>query len=79
MTLTVLIQIHYLSSSGNKIMQQVCFPLRNRSEEIVAFEFWQWIRQEYPIEVYLEQVLVVGKDITDLVIELEKASHKLRS
>jgi hypothetical protein len=69
--MNVNIQIHYLSESGNKVLQKGSFPLRRRKKEEVALGFWQQIKREHPLEVYLEQVLIDLEDCTEEIKRLE--------
>jgi hypothetical protein len=70
--MTVLIVIHY-KSNDNKIFRRGSFPLRGKSKEAVALEFWKWIKREMPFECEIEKVIVDGEDITEKVKEMEKA------
>jgi hypothetical protein len=68
----VLIVIHFISSD-NKIMQRGSFPLKGKAKEVVALEFWKWIKREMPFECEIEKVTVDGEDITEKVKEMDKA------
>jgi hypothetical protein len=68
--LNVNIEIHYISES--KILQRGSFPLRGRSPEQIAYDFWKHIKKEMPYPLVLEEVLAAGEDVTDLVRDLEK-------
>jgi hypothetical protein len=70
--MTVLIVIHFISSD-NKIMQRGSFPLKGKTKEVVAFEWWKQIRREMPYGGELEQVTVDGEDITEKVKELDES------
>jgi hypothetical protein len=70
--MTVLIVIHFISSE-NKIMQRGSFPLKGKTKEVVAFEWWKQIRREMPYGGELEKVTANGEDITEKVKEMEKA------
>jgi hypothetical protein len=70
--MTVLIVIHFISSD-NKIMQRGSFPLKGKTKEQVAFEWWKKIRREMPYGGELEKVLADGEDITEKVKEMENA------
>jgi hypothetical protein len=70
--MNVVIDIHYITCE-NKILRAGSFPLKRRRKEVVAFEFWRWIKREHPYECEIEKVICDGDDITELVIELEKA------
>lgn len=67
--MTVLIVIHYISNH-NKIMRKGSFPLKSKSKEIIAFEFWKWIKGEHPYECEIEKVIVEDEDVTELVKDL---------
>jgi hypothetical protein len=70
--MNVVIEIHYISSE-NKILQAGSFPLRRRTPEQVAFEFWSHIKKENPYECEIEKIICNGdQDITQLIKELEK-------
>jgi hypothetical protein len=69
--LNVSIQIHYIANE-NKVLQRGAFPLRGRKPELVALEFWKWIKGENPYECEIEKVFVDGEDITEKVKELDK-------
>jgi hypothetical protein len=70
--MNVVIDIHYITCE-NKVLRGGSFPLKRRKKEVVAYEFWRWIKREHPYECEIEKVIADGEDITDLVIELEKA------
>jgi hypothetical protein len=67
----VLIQISYISRDNN-VMRRGSFQLKGKTKEKVAFDWWKKIQREMPFEADLEQVIVDGEDITDLVKELDK-------
>lgn len=71
--MTIIIQIHYISGAGNKILQQGEFRVGKKKVEEVAFEFWKQIQRSTPYGGQLEKVIAAGEDITEKVIELEKA------
>jgi hypothetical protein len=70
--MTVLIVIHY-TSNDNKIFRKGEFPLKGKSKEAAALEFWKWIKREHPFECEIEKVIVDGEDITDAVKGLERS------
>jgi hypothetical protein len=71
--MNVTIQIHYITIENNgRILQRGAFPLKRRKPEEVALEFWRWIKKEMPLEIAIEQVIVDGEDITELVKELDE-------
>jgi hypothetical protein len=70
--MNIKIQIHYISNE-NKVLQRGLFPLKNNKPEVVALDFWKWIKKEHPYESTIEKVICEGKDITDSVKKLEKA------
>lgn len=69
----VIIQIHYTSGAGNKILQQGEFRIGKKKVEEVAFEFWKQIKRSLPYGGELEKVVAGDEDITEKVMELEKA------
>lgn len=71
--MTVLIVIHYVSND-NKIMRRGSYPLKGKSKEAVALEFWKWIKREHPFECEIEKVTVDGEDITEAVKGLERSN-----
>lgn len=66
--MNVVIEIHYISND-TKSLRSGSFPLKKRKPEIVAYEFWEWIKREHPFECEIEKVIADGKDITGLVKE----------
>jgi hypothetical protein len=70
--MTVLIVIHYISND-NKIMRRGSYPLKGKAKEVVALEFWKWIKREMPFECEIDKVTVDGEDITEIVKEMEKS------
>jgi hypothetical protein len=48
------------------------FPLRGKSKEYAAYEFWKWIQKEHPFEIELQKVICDAEDITEQVKEIEK-------
>jgi hypothetical protein len=70
--MTALIVIHYISNN-NKVLRRGSFPLKGKEKEIIALEFWNWIKREHPFECEIEKVIVDGEDITEKVKEMEKA------
>ncbi|MBT2723037.1 hypothetical protein [Bacillus sp. ISL-46] len=71
--MNVVIDIHYVVND-NKVLQRGSFPTKRRKHEIVAFEWWKQIKREMNVD-YLEKVIADAEDITDKVMELEKASY----
>lgn len=71
--MTVLIVIHY-KSNDNKLFRRGSFPLREKTKEEVALEFWKWIKKEHPFECSIEKVILDGEDITEKVKEMDEAS-----
>lgn len=72
--MTVLIVIHYISNES-KVMQRGSFPLRGKSKEQVALEFWQWIKKEHPFQCDMEKVIVDGEDLTVKVMEIDGGNY----
>lgn len=73
--MNVLIQISYISND-NQVMQRGSFPLKGKNKEEVAFKWWKQIRRSMPFGGALEKVVCDGKDITELVKELDEAPLK---
>ncbi|OIK14261.1 hypothetical protein BIV60_12200 [Bacillus sp. MUM 116] len=73
--MNVSIELHFISNE-NKVMRRGEFPLRRKRPEEVAFEFWKQIKREMPFGGELVRVKASGEDITELVMELEKAPLK---
>lgn len=68
---TVNLTIHYVS--GSRTEQSGSFPLRRRSPEQVAYEFWKQIQKEMSQRAVLEKVIANGdQDITELVREVQR-------
>jgi hypothetical protein len=65
-TMNVTIQI-FSNTSGNSILRRGYFPLRGRKTEVVALEFWKWIKGEHPHECKIKKIIVDGEDVTDKV------------
>jgi hypothetical protein len=74
--MNVTIEIHY--KSDGRALQKGNFPLRGRKAEYIALEFWKHIQKNMSHRAEIEKIIVDGdKDITQLVIELEKEEwHK---
>ncbi|MBS4171954.1 hypothetical protein [Bacillus sp. FJAT-49736] len=69
----VIIQIHYIVVDVNsRVLQKGEFNLRGRRKEQVAYEFWEKIKRNSPLNVTLEKVICEKEDITDMVKEIEK-------
>lgn len=69
--MNVVIEIHYITN-GVKNLQSSTFPLRGKSPEHVALEFWRQIQKEMPYDCQLEKVIIAGgENITEKVLELE--------
>jgi hypothetical protein len=76
--MNVTIEIHYISNQ-TKVMQAGSFPLRGKSKEQVALNWWKQIKKEMSYHAQLEKVIANGdKDITELVKELEKKEWRKR-
>jgi hypothetical protein len=72
---TILIQIYYMTiNSKTRMLRQGEFPLKGRSKEQAAFDFWQWIKKEMPVEITIDKVLVEDEDITEKIKEMEKGA-----
>jgi hypothetical protein len=68
--MNVSIRIDYIASS--KVSQTASFPLRRRTKEQVAYEWWKYLKKETSYRATLDKVFADGDDITDLVKELEE-------
>ncbi|MEH6995680.1 hypothetical protein V7075_23775 [Neobacillus drentensis] len=69
--MNVLIQISY-NSRDNNVMRRGSFQLNGKTKEKVALDWWKKIQWEMPFGADLDQVIVDGEDITDLVKELDR-------
>lgn len=67
------IQIHYITNE-NKVLRSGTFPMRGRKKEIIALEFWKWIKEEHPYECTIEKIICNEEDITETVQKLDKTS-----
>nr|WP_263324257.1 hypothetical protein [Neobacillus sp. Marseille-Q6967] len=74
--MNVFIQIFY-TSNDNTVMRRGQFPLKGKTKEQLAFEFWTWIKRESPFEAFLEKVICDGEEITDLVKSLQDKKYRL--
>jgi hypothetical protein len=68
--MNVVIRIDYIASS--KVSQTGSFPLRRRTKEQVALEWWKNLKKETSYRAKLDKVFADGNDITDLVKDLEE-------
>ncbi|MCM2535330.1 hypothetical protein NDK43_27015 [Neobacillus pocheonensis] len=68
----VSLQIFYISNE-NSVTQRGSFPLRGKTKEVVAYEWFRKIKKEMPFGAELEKVSADGDDITEKVMEIEKA------
>jgi hypothetical protein len=68
--MNVLIRIDYIASR-NKAYQTGCLPLRGKTPEKIALEWWRQINREMSYHADLEKVIANGEDITQLVKDLE--------
>jgi len=53
--MTVLVHIHYTSIAATKTYQKAEIPLRGKSKELAAYEFWKWIKNNNQIDIMLEK------------------------
>lgn len=70
--MTVNIRIKYSFPAG-RAQQGGSFPLRGRKPEQIAFEWIRQIKKEVNFEELLEVIVDGKEDITEKVLELEKA------
>ncbi|MED4206609.1 hypothetical protein [Neobacillus mesonae] len=71
--MTIIIEIHYISASGNKVLQQGEFKLTGRKKpEQLALDFWKQIQCDLPYGGEIQKVIAAGENITEKVMELEK-------
>lgn len=75
--MNVAIQIHYEADLGIKSLQRGSFPARGRKPEKVALDWWKELKREMNVEINLEKVIVDGKEITDIVKQIENFEGKL--
>jgi hypothetical protein len=73
--MNIVIKIYYKALEVNsKSYRSGLFPLKGKSPEEVAFDFWKWIKNEEPLNLELLKVIVDGdQDITEKIKELERA------
>jgi hypothetical protein len=71
--MNVSIVIHYISND-NKIMRRGSYPLKGKKKELVALEFWKWIKRDMPFECEIETIICDGEDYTERVKKLDVAS-----
>lgn len=74
MKTTVLIKIHYLSSSGTRVEQKGFFRLYGRTPAETAFIWWNK-EVSRGIEKTLERVYCEEEDITSQVLDIEKRQY----
>jgi hypothetical protein len=70
--MNVYITIKYLSPAG-RVQQGGSFPLRGRKAEQIALEWIKQIQKEVYFEGLLEVIVDGDNDITEKVLEMEKA------
>jgi hypothetical protein len=68
--MNVSLRIDYITSS--RVSQSGSFPLRGRSPQKVALEWWKYLKKETSYRGTLEKVMADGEDITKLVKDLEE-------
>ncbi|MFB7301666.1 hypothetical protein [Heyndrickxia sporothermodurans] len=67
------IEIHYIVAGiNNRTLQKGQFPLKGRSKEQVAYEFWREIKKQTSLDVEIEKIICENIDITEQVKTLEK-------
>jgi hypothetical protein len=69
--MNVSLRIDYTSDS--RISQSGSFPLRGRKPEQIALLWWKQLKKESSYRAKLEVVIADGQDITQQVVDLEKA------
>jgi hypothetical protein len=52
-------------------MRRGSFPLKGKSKEIVALDFWKWIKNEHPLECRIDRRIVDGEE------EMQKEKRKV--
>lgn len=72
--MNVSIRIDYKSDS--KVSQSAYLPLRGRRAEQVAVQWWNEIKREMSYRAELEIVTADGKDITQLVRDLDERERE---
>lgn len=70
--MNVNIRIKYSFPAG-RAQQGGSFPLRGRKPEQVAFEWLKQIKREVNFEELLEVIVDEKEDITEKILEMEKA------
>jgi hypothetical protein len=73
--MNITIRIDYISNE-NKLYQVGSLPLRNKKPEQIALEWWKQIKKEMSYHAELEKISANGKDITQLVKDLEENEWK---
>jgi hypothetical protein len=72
--MTVIIQIHYrVIEVDIRAYRKGAFQLKGKKREVVAHEFWRWIKRQRSLEVKLDKVLCEDEDITELVRKIDEA------
>lgn len=67
--MTVIIRIDYISMD-NQIFRRGEIPLKGRTKEQAAVDFWKWIKREHPYECILEKVTIDSEDFTEAIMKL---------
>lgn len=66
----VVLQIHFITNE-NKVLQRGTFPLKGRTQEKAAYDWWRQIKREMPFDCELEKVIADGEDITEKVKKIK--------
>jgi hypothetical protein len=69
--MNVSLRIDY--TGGSRISQSGSFPLRGRKPEQIALLWWKQLKKESSYRATLDAVIADGQDITQQVVDLEKA------
>jgi dGTP triphosphohydrolase len=72
--MNIFIRIDYLT--GSKITQSGTFPLKGKSREQFALEWWKYLKRENSYRATLEKVMANEEDITQQVKDLEEAERR---
>jgi hypothetical protein len=72
--MNVALRIDYIAST--RVSTSGSFPLRRRTKEQVALEWWKELKKETSYRATLEKVMADGEEITDAVKKLEEEEHK---
>jgi hypothetical protein len=70
--MNVTIQMKYMTDGG-RAQQSGTFPLKSKKPEEVAFDWMQEIKRKVTYQELISVILDEEKDLTEKVLEMEKA------